>query len=721
MSKSKRESITFLPIPKSTAAHNLDLFITLCRDKLTIFGAVDFDALVWNVGKVLNSKARRSDDSLFFSTLATSHQGAVKEPLHQNFDQFAKSYIRYKQGISPVTLTPTTNRIRALQALEQALLECGQSCPTKVDASVLDRAAGVIKALNQSVGKRYAIGGALEKLGEFLNENRLVNVGFSWKNWLSPPPDNREKVGRQFDDRRNALLPMQEHLEALGVAYHRATNPSDILASSILGLLLCQPGRISEVLHLPVNCILQRDDGKHGVLLRYRPVKGAAPVLKPVTATMTDVAIDAVRKISELTNAAREVAKFYEKNPTRLYLQPKLKHLRKKEFISAREMGKILWGESFDSESEAVEDATDRALLSSVLTWAARNGMEIPNLPPKRTGLLDAFNIPRIRFSDLERAVLKRLPDGFPIFEKSTGLKFSEALCISRVHEFDSKKRVLVCMITHIGVQQISRRVDERSDSGTPSIFERTGVRSQDGSPIRITTKQLRHFLNTIAQAANMDRFDLAAWSGRKDIRQNTAYDHVSTSERVEEMRESVVKAAEKFSPPTLLKKYIPVLRSEFALEKVRTGHLTDLGHCVHDFVMAPCQKFGDHINCEEHIVIKGDPDVETRIRRSLEENQVLYERAHEAVQRGNLSAQRWLDLHAARLARFNEIVQILDDDKIEKGALIRLSIPDSPSRIKDAARQRAVFDCAITYSPIGLKQIKSDSATPVQEVKRLS
>ncbi len=63
---------------------------------------------------------------------------------------------------------------------------------------------------------------------------------------------------------------------------------------------------------------------------------------------------------------------------------------------------------------------------------------------------------------------------------------------------------------------------------GAPSVFERFGMVEADGTVIRMNTHQFRHWLNTLAQAGGMSQLEIARWSGRKDVRQNAAYDHVS-------------------------------------------------------------------------------------------------------------------------------------------------------------------------------------------------
>ena len=47
------------------------------------------------------------------------------------------------------------------------------------------------------------------------------------------------------------------------------------------------------------------------------------------------------------------------------------------------------------------------------------------------------------------------------------------------------------------------------------SIFEQLGYTEPDGSPIKLTTHQARHFQCTLAERGGMAQDDLAKWAGR--------------------------------------------------------------------------------------------------------------------------------------------------------------------------------------------------------------
>jgi hypothetical protein len=107
------------------------------------------------------------------------------------------------------------------------------------------------------------------------------------------------------------------------------------------------------------------------------------------------------------------------------------------------------------------------------------------------------------------------LPKGFPVLDPDTGLKYSDALFICRTDELGKRKASYNWMIEPISIDQINDGLGGRSAYGFASIFSRLGFAEPDGSPIKITTHQFRHYLNTLAQSGCMSQLDVAKWSGR--------------------------------------------------------------------------------------------------------------------------------------------------------------------------------------------------------------
>lgn len=171
---------------------------------------------------------------------------------------------------------------------------------------------------------------------------------------------------------------------------------------------------------------------------------------------------------------------------------------------------------------------------------------------------------------------------------------------------------------------------------------------------------------------------DIAKWSGRLDVRQNEAYDHVSADQMVAKIRESIGDQTLMFGPLAKLPKKIPISRDEFARLKIPTAHTTDFGFCVHDYTMTPCERHADCVNCNEHVCVKGDEGKAMMVKHRLQDAQELLERAEAATAKGYYGADRWMDHHKKTVLRLTQLTEILDNPAVPVGAVIQLAdVPD--------------------------------------------
>ncbi|WP_369989390.1 integrase [Pseudomonas xanthosomatis] len=641
--------VVFTPKAERNAAENLGEFIAMSRSQLTIFGAgLRFDEIAWDVTDTAHLKGHGSKRvRIYFSTQETVDD-RVPTQMAEPFVSFAKAYVRYMQGMRPTKNTAL--RVSALRALDAALRKSGQLTPVMIDGDTFNRAARVV-AERLAGSTAYRVGAQLELIAKFISEHRLTAVPLAWRSPIKRPID-MTRVGPEFDKRRSKKMPSQAALEALSKAFHIATQPNDVLFSSIAAILCSAPDRINEVLLLAENCEVhdKTSSGKGAYGLRWQPAKGADPMVKWVIPSMAPIVVEAIAKIRSLTASARHIAKWYEINPERLYLPQDLEYLRGRELLSLDEIQRAILLE---------EGAPSFARL-----WCSANNV----LLIKRENRVCA------RFADVERAAIALLPAGFPLLNAEVGIKFSEALIVVRRNELHSVKGTFGCVIESVNINQVNTALGTRSEHGFESMFSRLGFIEPDGSPIRVSTHQFRHYLNTLAQAGGMSQLDIAKWSGRLDVRQNEAYDHVTADQMVSKIRESIGDQALMFGPLAKLPKNIPISRDEFARLKIPTAHTTDFGFCVHDYTMTPCERHADCVNCNEHVCVKGDEGKAMMVRHRLQDAQELLARAESATAKGYYGADRWMDHHKKTVLRLTQLTQILDNPTVPVGAVIQLA-----------------------------------------------
>lgn len=661
--------IVFKPRAEVDASANVTAFVAMCKSQLTIFGAdLRFDDMAWDVTEAVQVKGHgKKRVRIYFSTQETVDDVAPIQ-MAEPFASFAKAYVRYMQGMRP-TKNPAF-RVTALRALDASLRDSGHSNPIKVDGDAFNRAARVI-AERLAEATAYRVGSQLEVIAEFMSEHRLTTVPLSWRSPIKRPGDT-VRVGQEFDKRRAEKMPSLAALEALPKAFHMATQPQDVLYSSIAAILCSAPDRINEVLLLAENCEVhdKTSAGKEAYGLRWRPAKGAEPMVKWIIPTMAPVVAEAVARIRRLTEHARHIARWYESNPGKLYLAPAFEHFRTKEMLTMDELRQMLF-----------LDADNR---NTARQWCTGNGVP----------LMKVGKLLNVRFADVEKAVVAQLPAGFPVLNAETRLNYSEALIVLRRNELHPEKGTYLCAIDQVTINQVNSGLGARSKHGFESMFDRLGFTESDDSPIRVTTHQFRHYLNTLAQAGGMSQLDIAKWSGRIDIRQNEAYDHVSADQMVAKIRQSIGDESQMFGPLAKLPKNIPISRDEFARLRIPTAHTTDFGFCVHDYTMMPCDQHADCINCNEHVCVKGNERKAAMVKRRLSEAQDLLVRAKAATSEGYYGADRWMEHHQKTVVRLMQLAEVLDNPSVPVGAVIQLAdVREGARSIEQALEDRAALD----------------------------
>lgn len=654
--------VHFTPWSKLGAEVNLQAFIALCRDNLTIFGSdLKFEDDIWDITKFIQIKGQSHKINVIFSLwddVKKRHPRSMPEP----FLSFAKAYLRYQHGLRPKS--DIGKRLSALRALCAALAEHGTENPTLADASIFNRAAQLLSD-RFSKNTAYSTGCQLELLANLLDEKRICAVPLQWKNPIPLSLDYVGRIGEEFDKERHFKLPSPYALDSLARAFRLAVEPPDVVITSIAAILCSSPDRINEVLRLPVECEVRqkRKDLPSAYGLRFWPSKGAEPMVKWVVPSMGTIVEEALVRLRKHTDEARKVARWYESNPTSMFLPAEFEHLRGCDELTMAEVMQILFV---------------RSKINGAV-WCGRN-----NVPTHKVGRRLVAS-----FSDIERIVVEKLPRNFPILEVSTGLKYSDALCVVRrnfFHEFRGEYRCLIDSIDH---GPVSTGLGNRSIHKEKSVFDRLQLFEPDGSPIRIRTHQFRHYLNTLAQSGGMSELDIAKWSGRVDVRQNGAYNHVSDRDMQAKIARLKGENSETFGQLVAQTRVSLLPRAKFAELKIQSAHTTDFGFCVHDFAMTPCQIHMDCTNCNEQVCIKGDELGEANVRAKCRETKALLDEARAADVDGSYGATHWVKHQELTHARLTQLVEILDDPSVPIGAIIRLAHIKSASRLQQAAEVR--------------------------------
>lgn len=647
----------FAPRSDRAASANLSEFIRLCREELTVFGSeINWNDTAWS-------------NAMCFTKLG-SHGRGYKESdrMSVEFIDFAKAYFRYQQGHKP---TKTKNESKALRVIEAALLQINNSADvSRINTVVLDESAVLARA-NYSLGAAYHCGREIERLAKFITEKQLISTSVSiWKNPIKKPEDNTIRTGAKAKARQEKKLPSQKALDALAEIFaSNPSNPKDIFTTSIFAMTMCAPSRISELLELPVDCEVELEDADGSIEYKWRfySAKGYEGDLKGIPEVMETVGKEAIRRIRSLTDGPRKLAAWIETNRDKPYRHESCPNVEDDMPLTVFQACEYIGLECSTREACAGGlgglklDTRDGAhTLNSLWTWA-----------------------------------LSRQPKNFPWLNKEKKVKYSNALlCMTRNQIGDQRGTsplILWAPTNNVFNYTLSPRETLKNHK---SIFDRYGYKGAEGERLKVTSHQARHLLTTLANRGGLSQEMQARWAGRAQQRDNRVYNNMSEWEMVARA-EAMDTSLTLFGPKGEVRQHVPISSHDVDLMERGAMHVSVWGVCSHDFVMAPCEKFRDCLNCEEHVCIKGDSErsIENlnRIKDRLAQVEIDFEAASQALSNGYSGADRWYEYHQKTVERLRQLVEILESPQIENGAQIKLRDGKEFSHLRRAIRLKAV------------------------------
>lgn len=220
------------------------------------------------------------------------------------------------------------------------------------------------------------------------------------------------------------------------------------------------------------------------------------------------------------------------------------------------------------------------------------------------------------------------------------------------------------------------------------NIWDRHGHVNPDGSPIKVTSHQVRHFLNTIAQEGDLGQLYIAKWSGRVNISQNRAYNHMSEYDVLYKVKQ-IDGIGALMGPLEKVNKHVPVTLEDLNAIGECVAHVTEFGFCVHDFSMVPCQKHRNCLNCTEQVCIKGYKEKLKRLKLQRTCIKKEFDKSEQGLKNGYNGADRWYEHQKLSLMRIDELIGLLESNQIADGAVIRLRNDQEYSPLKRAIAAR--------------------------------
>lgn len=625
------EIFVFTPRHEITAAENMSEFIRCCRERLMLYEPhFDWNENIWEKAGVT-----------FGNIDQKNVRGGLKFVFAQPFLDFAKAYFRYRQTHAP---NRHHSEMKALKCVERALVNfTGRADPSEISIGVLDAAQEIAR---EHYKAPYAAGREIAALARFLTDHRLVGRSLDWRSNIERPADT-VRTGQKAKERRENKLPNEEAINAIAEIFASdPKDPDDIFVTSTVAMLLCAPSRISEILELSQDCEVEerKRDGTIAYGWRFRPKKGGPPMIKWIPDAMVDVAKEAIARIHAITQPAREFAAWIEARSTSPF--PHLeRQLGGKMTVSRDQVRRLVGQGSFDGLAFRYVAGEEVVSIDDLCVWI--------------------------------RDLIVQQHPYFPYIDEEATVKWSGRLyCFHRNH-LHRQRSIVPFSLWAPDNNALNNRLSANLAKVKLSFFSRHGF-NEGRDALGITSHQFRHLLVTMSHQGGLSSSEIARWRGSKDERQNRAYNQRSEFELVAMLREhdpALIKSKSELEIAEQIKMALPVTTAEFnALEKP-TAHITELGFCIHDFVMSPCQRFRDCLNCTEQVCVKGDRRLEgLREQLSLVEEQL--ESAREGAADGLYGADPWTQIHTQTRDRLKNLIEIMENPSVPDGALVRLANP---------------------------------------------
>lgn len=258
-------------------------------------------------------------------------------------------------------------------------------------------------------------------------------------------------------------------------------------------------------------------------------------------------------------------------------------------------------------------------------------------------------------------------------FDKEKDVLFSNALCALLNNQL-SMKRQTGNELFKISNVFFSKELGSSKISKHKNIFERHGYYDEHNKSLFLRTHQARHLLNTIAQRGGLGELDIAKWSGRVSVTQNRVYNHITEAEMIEKVKALGINQNNIIPCDSDVNENFEISTLNDLKNKLAHGavHTTEYGYCVHDYILAPCSKYFDCINCSEQICVKGEKQKLERLKSLLNTTEDLVDKAKDAISEDELGADKWYQHQTKTLERVKGMIALMENPELPDGSLIR-------------------------------------------------
>ncbi|WP_082432324.1 hypothetical protein [Pseudomonas sp. NBRC 111124] len=573
----------------------------------------------------------------------TGYPAPSKGPLPFVYQEFSKALIVYLQRTRNLRFSMVVAYNIAVRRLYNPMFERGVFDPTLLTRGDFDR---VIVFLRESGYKNiYDAISHLQVIADTIDSLQLTGMAIHFEHDARPEKRRHDYISLHDPDRAvkerksNDRLPSREAMEAYALCSNNPFSEGEEILLRVIDLLIATGQRGNEIAVIPYDCWVERQiKATTGELtvdingnplvecgIRYFAEKHFQSRVHWLAEGDVPLARRAVERLKALTIEQREIAAWQELHPGRIW------HFSPQSVID--EAMVLDW----------LGFSETRNANRNLYLYLTRNGVHpFDHEPEERRGRSLKR---RYLAGDIERLIIPKLR-GHAVLTEHVGqelrilLRTSETLAIAFDGQFrfgGREANVFRAVPRRVTIVDINRALGH--DEKYTSIFSRRSLTESDGTPIRLTSHQPRHWRNTIYHLTGMSDVQQALALGRKRIDQNVYYQHTSIEdttaahhdflafnshhERIDFLhrgiREKRIQGPLTDSYHELLSDKGATTAEAFLTVHATALHVTPFGGCIHDFSQAPCPK---HLQCWNgcsHLHLMGTPSERANLEKQAD------------------------------------------------------------------------------------------------------
>lgn len=638
-------TLRFTPKRELSAQQNLNDFIALARDHLTLWSALE--DFIWSSDRWPTTHKTVRFTNFEHSDLHPSKYPEPQQLMHPAFAEVAKAWLRYRHTLRPHK--HIGREIKVLRVIEFALRQ-DMEVPdiTKFEQRHWEIAVSALELASDRQAESNAMLSVLKALADLF----ILTVDPSF--WRHPYVGRHGyqavKGSRAADEVKKQKIPDQDALLAIAEVFSRGTSETqedtDIMVTCITGLLLSAPMRISEILRFRTDCLRDESD-KNGDLqhyLAYWVPKTQQFARKPIPKTMIEVTTEAIERLSAITEEGRRLARHIETNPTKFYRHkdcptvPDEQILTPDQVIQALGFAGRKGCSTFINRhtgNHSLKGFTLNTLWQLVLTeHRARN----PHFPYQET----------------------------PNSSAQPPIKMSESLLCFRRSQLEVRNGTSPVLLTPFN----SDVYGTRFRTGNQKVLSVSFLVRNGYDAIKLKSHSFRHLLNRLGRSSGVSMDMLTEWSSRASTRQTRTYLH-------DDPAKAASKGAAVLGTTQEQEPQKPVTNEETELYSQGPFHRSRYGICRRSWRAGPCNKFADCLNCSELLMCKGDKIAAEIIQRDRDNLMQTFTAAQKAIANGERAASRWTEKAGPQIERLDQLLAILNNPQIPDDSPIQVAGED--------------------------------------------